>query len=166
MTLAATEVKIRQVIEADRETLTALIVRAFADVTTNRLLEQQFGVIGGRPWDEWEADLMRTVDIELVVIAEVADRAVGFATYELDGATRIGTVSDNAVLPEFRSRGIGAQLLAQVLRLMEEKGMEFAQVSTGSDDPYTPARRMYERQGFTPYFRSVYYMKKLAQRAT
>ena len=92
--------------------------------------------------------------------------AVGFATYELDDATRMGTVSDNAVLPAYRGRGIGAQLLTRVLRLMEEAGMEFAEVSTGSDDSYSPARRMYERQGFEPYFRSVYYMKKLAQRAT
>ena len=165
MTRQHTAVKIRQAVEADRETLTDLIVRAFEDATTNRLREQQFGVIGGHAWDEWEADIMRTIDVSMVVIAEAAGTAVGFATYQLDDATRIGTVSDNAVLPEYRGRGIGAQLLARVLRLMEEAGMEFAQVSTGSDDPYTPARRMYERQDFEPYFRSVYYMKKLAQSA-
>ena len=54
MTLEATEVKIRQAVEADRETLTDLIVRAFGDVTTNRRREQEFGVIGGRSWDEWK----------------------------------------------------------------------------------------------------------------
>ena len=163
--MKATEARIRQAVEADRETLTELIVHAFADVTTNRWRERQFGVIGGRTWDEWEADIMRTIDIEQVIIAEVGSKAVGFATYELDGATRIGTVSDNAVLPDYRGRGIGAQLLARVLRLLEEAGMEFAQVSTGSEDPCTPARRMYERQGFRPFFRSVYYMKQLAQGA-
>ena len=163
MTQEATAIEIRQAVEADRDTLAKLIVRAFADVTTNRSREEQFGLIGGRTWDEWEADIMRTIDVDRVIIAETAGTAVGFATYELDAATRIGTVSDNAVLPEYRGRGIGAQLLARVLGLLEEAGMEFAEVSTGSDDPYTPARRMYERQGFTPYFRSVYYMKKLAQ---
>ena len=61
---------------------------------------------------------------------------------------------------------LAGKLLARVLEIIEAAGMEFAQVSTGSDDPYTPARRMYERQDFTPYFRSVYYMKKLAQSAT
>ncbi len=163
MTLESTNVEIRQAAEADRDTLAELIVRAFADVTTNRWREEQFGIIGGRSWDEWEADIMRTIDVDRVIIAESAGKAVGFATYELDEATRIGTVSDNAVLPEYRGRGIGAQHLTRVLGLMEAAGMEFAEVSTGSDDPYTPARRMYERQGFTPYFRSVYYMKKLAQ---
>ena len=140
MTRQHTEVKIRQAVEADRETLTDLIVRAFEDVTTNRWREQQFGVIGGRPWDEWEADIMRTIDVSMVIIAEVAGTAVGFATYELDGATRIGTVSDNAVLSEYCNRGIGAQLLAHILRLMEEAGMEFAQVSTGLEEPYPSAR--------------------------
>ena len=156
---------IRHAVEADRDALIELIVRAFADVTTNRWREEQFGIIGGRSWDEWEADIMRTIDVRTVIVAEVAGMAVGFATYELDGATRIGTVSDNAVLPEYRGKGIGAQLLDHVLRLMEAAGMDFAEVSTGSDEPYTPARRMYERQGFVPYFRSVYYMKKLAQGA-
>ena len=166
MTLEATNVEIRQAVEADRETLADLIVRAFADVTTNRSREEQFGVIGGRSWDEWEADIMRTIDVSRVIVAEADGKAVGFATYELDETTRIGMVSDNAVLPEYRGKGIGAQLLDRVLRLMEAAGMDFAEVSTGSDDPYTPARRMYERQGFMPYFRSVYYMKKLAQSTT
>lgn len=156
---------IRHAVEADRDALIELIVRAFADVTTNRWREEQFGIIGGRSWDEWEADIMRMIDVRTVIVAEVAGMAVGFATYELDEATRIGTVSDNAVLPEYRGKGIGAQLLDHVLRLMEAAGMDFAEVSTGSDEPYTPARRMYERQGFVPYFRSVYYMKKLAQGA-
>ena len=163
MTQEATEIEIRQAVEADRDSLAELIVRAFADVTTNRSREEQFGIIGGRPWDEWEADIMRTIAVDRVIIAEAAGVAVGFATYELDEATRIGTVSDNAVLPEYRGRGIGAQLLTRVLGLMAAAGMEFAEVSTGSDDPYMPARRMYERQGFTPYFRSISYMKKLAQ---
>lgn len=166
MTLETTIVEIRQAVEADRETLVDLIVHAFADVTTNRSREEQFGTIGGRPWDEWEADIMRAVEVGRVIIAEAGGTAVGFATYALDEATRIGTVSDNAVLPAYRGRGIGARLLTRVLGLMEAAGMEFAEVSTGSDDPYMPARRMYERQGFTPNFRSVSYMKKLAQKAT
>lgn len=163
--MVATAARIRRAVEADREILTELIVRAFGDVTVLRWREERFGVIGGRTWDEWEADLMRTIDIEQVLIAEVGGETVGFATYELDEATRIGTVSDNAVLPEYRGRGIGGQLLARVLRLLEEAGMEFAQVSTGLEDSYAPARRMYERQGFKPLYRSVSYMKRNPQAA-
>ena len=41
--------------------------------------------------------------------------------------------------------------------------MEFAQVSTGLDDLYESARRMYERQGFKPLYRSVLYMKRVKE---
>lgn len=156
-----TEVEIRHAVEADRQTLITLVVRAFADVRA-----QQSGEILARTWAHWEANHVQTIDLSSVVLAEVAGKAVGFASYEIDRRTRIGTVSDNAVLPEYRGKGIGAQLLTRVLGLMKAAGMEYAEVSTGSDVPYTPARRMYERQGFTPYFRSVSYMKKLAQSAT
>jgi len=160
--MTATEATIRQAVEADRETLIQLIVRAFADVTVLRWREERCGVIGGRRWEEWEADLMRTVDVNRVIVAEVNGQAVGFAVYELDDKTRIGNVSDNAVLPEFRRRGIGERLIAHVLILMKEAGMELAQVSTGLEDAYAPARRMYERQGFEEIYQSVFYMKQNA----
>ena len=154
-----TAVKIRQAVEADREILIELFVLAYEDVRA-----QQFGDILERIWDEWEADLRQEIDIKKVIIAEIDDVAVGFSSYKLNHATRIGTVDDNAVLPAYR--GIGGQLLARVLEIIEAAGMEFAQVSTGLEEPYASARRMYERQDFTPYFRSIYYMKKLAQSAT
>lgn len=160
--MKAIEATIRQALEADREALIQLIVHAFADVTVLRWREERCGVIGGRRWEEWEADLMRTVDVSRVILAEVDGQAVGFAVYELDDTTRIGNVSDNAVLPEYRNRGIGAQLLAHVLNLMKEAGMELAQVSTGLEDAYAPARRMYERQGFEAIYQSVFYMKQNA----
>ena len=156
-----TEVEIRHAVEADRQTLITLVVRAFADVRA-----QQSGEILARTWAHWEANHVQTIDLSSVVLAEVAGKAVGFASYEIDRRTRIGTVSDNAVLSSYRGQGIGGQLLVRVLELITESGMEFAQVSTGLEEPYAAARRMYERQGFTPYFRSVYYMKKLAQSAT
>ena len=71
---------------------------------------------------------------------------MGFSSYKLNDATRIGTVDDNAVLPAYRGRGIGGQLLARVLEFIEAAGMEFAQVSTGLEEPYASARRLYERQ--------------------
>ena len=105
------------------------------------------------------------IDIKKVIIAEIDGEAVGFSSYKLNDATRIGTVDDNAVLPAYRGRGVGGQLLARVLEINEAAGMEFAQVSTGLAEPYASARRMYERQGFEPLNRSIHYVKKLAQSA-
>jgi len=135
------------------------MVCAFRDVR-----ERQSGEVYCRTWQDWEADLNHVLESSNVV-AEVAGKLVGFATYELNGATCIGTVSDNAVLPAYRSRGIGRQLLECVLGQIEAAGMEFAQVSTGLEGPYMPARRMYARQGFEPLHRSIRYVKKLPQSA-
>ena len=164
MTTNARDVTIRIAKEADRETLIELIVCGFADVTVNRWREERYGIIGGRTWDEWKAEDMRTIDIKNVIIAEVGGKAVGFATFHINEKTRIGTVGNNAVLPEYRGRGIGGQLDARVLELIEEAGMEFAQVSTGLEDCYEPARRMYERQGFKELNRSIVYMMRLSER--
>ena len=161
---AAAGVHVRRAAESDRETLQELSVRAFADVTVLRWREESFGVIGGRPWQAWEADLMRTMGMDRVFVAEFSGNAVGFATYELDDGTRIGTVGDNAVLPAYRGRGIGGQLLSRMLELMVETGMEFARVETGLAETYAFARRMYERQGFVPIHHSIHYMMNLAQR--
>ena len=153
-------IAIRQAVEADRDIIVGLCVLAYADVRA-----QQSGEILDRIWEKWQADLPHVFDIKKVVIAEVDGEAVGFASYKLDAATRIGTVDDNAVLPHYRGRGVGRQMLACVLKIIEAAGMEFARVSTGLDEPYAPARRMYERQGFEPLHRSVTYFKRLAQRA-
>ncbi len=154
------EVRIRQAVEADREILVELFVLAYEDVRA-----QQVGDMLERIWDEWKADLPHMIDIKKVIIAEVAGRAVGFATYQLNDAARIGTVDDNAVLQDYRGCGIGTRLLACVLKHFKDAGMEFAQVSTGLDELYAPARRMYERQGFTPLNRSVTYFRELGQSA-
>lgn len=164
MTTQANAVTVRPAIEADRETLIDLVVRGFADVTVHRRREERYGVIGGRTWDEWKADDMRAIDVANVVIAEIDGKAVGFATFHVNEETRIGSVGNNAVLPEYRSRGIGGLLHARVLECIEAAGMEFAQVSTGLDEGYVPARRMYERQGFQPLYRSVLYMMRLSER--
>jgi GNAT superfamily N-acetyltransferase len=164
MTTNVSDVTIRIAKEADRETLIELIVRGFADVTVNRWREERYGIIGGRTWDEWKADDTRTINITNVVIAETDGKAVGFATYHVNEKTRIGTVGNNAVLPEYRGRGIGGLLDARVLELIEEAGMEFAQVSTGLEHCYEPARRMYERQGFKELNRSIVYMMRLSER--
>jgi ribosomal-protein-alanine N-acetyltransferase len=82
-----------------------------------------------------------------------ADLLVAVAGYEVVGYAIFWTVLDQselgnvAVAPGWRGRGIGEQLVAEVLRIVGERGVRelFLEVRPSN----APARRLYERFGFT-----------------
>ena len=82
-------------------------------------------------------------------VAEVNGGVVGFIAYELNLQKRVGTVQLLAVHPEHQNRGIGTQLNSFALDRMRESGMEMAEVGTGGDPGHAPARRSYEKAGYT-----------------
>ena len=81
-------------------------------------------------------------------VAEVDGKVVGYIAYELND-DKTGEVQLLAVLPEYQNHGIGTQLNTFALQQMKEGGMELAIVSTGGDESHTPARRSYEKAGYT-----------------
>lgn len=85
-----------------------------------------------------------------VWVAEVDGVVVGFIAYELKRAQRVGEIQLLAVHPEHQNRGIGTQLNTFALAKMKEGGMELAEVGTGGDPGHAPARRAYEKAGYTP----------------
>jgi predicted N-acetyltransferase YhbS len=54
-----------------------------------------------------------------------------------------------AVHPEYQNQGIGTELNHFALKKMKESGMKLAVVATGGDPGHTPARRTYEKAGYT-----------------
>ena len=92
-------------------------------------------------------------------IALCDDKVVGFTTYNIDENTKIGEILNNAVSPDVRGLGIAGKLSNEVLNLFKEKGCIAAQVSTGLDDGHAPARKAYEKLGFSKGLPQVeYYM--------
>ena len=77
-------------------------------------------------------------------VAEVDGKVVGFVAYELNDHTKIGEVH-----PEYQNHGIGTQLNLFVLQKMKENGMKLAVVGTGGDEGHAPARKSYEKAGYT-----------------
>jgi GNAT superfamily N-acetyltransferase len=84
-----------------------------------------------------------------VLVAEVDGAVVGFIAYEIDLATLAGEVHLLAVHPDHQNRGIGTALNVYVFDEMKARGMRLAVVGTGGDPGHAPARRTYEKAGYT-----------------
>lgn len=85
-----------------------------------------------------------------VLVAEAEGQVVGFLAYELHPEDRTGEVMLLAVHPEQQNAGVGTELNLFALQEMKEAGMRLAVVGTGGDDSHAPARRSYEKAGYTP----------------
>jgi GNAT superfamily N-acetyltransferase len=82
-------------------------------------------------------------------VAEVDGQVVGFVAYELNGDSKIGEVQLLAVHPEYQNHGIGTELNIFALEKLKQGGMKLAVVGTGGDEGHAPARRSYEKAGYT-----------------
>jgi ribosomal protein S18 acetylase RimI-like enzyme len=86
----------------------------------------------------------------VVWVAETEGLVVGFVAYELNDDDQTGEVQLLAVHPDHQNLGIGTELNRWALQEMAESGMKMAVVSTGGDPSHAPARRSYEKAGYTP----------------
>jgi GNAT superfamily N-acetyltransferase len=82
-------------------------------------------------------------------VAEVGGIPVGFVSYKLDHDAKTGEVYMLAVHPEHQNGGIGTQLNLFALEEFRAAGMRLAVVGTGGDPGHAPARRSYEKAGYT-----------------
>lgn len=96
-----------------------------------------------------------------VFICEREDRIVGFITFGLDTARKIGEIGNNARDPECKLKGIGQEMYEAVFQYFLEHGMQYAKVGTGLDKAHVPACRAYERAGFNLKHEDVTYCMKL-----
>ncbi|MFH0795735.1 MAG: GNAT family N-acetyltransferase [Candidatus Omnitrophota bacterium] len=140
------------------------IVKKIWDMGGDSLMEQRFGLIGNKPWQEWtSADILNYIKakMEFFLIAEFENRVVGFASYRLDNRRKMGTIGYNGVDPDYGGRGIGTKLIGKALGLMRKNGMVYALVITGLNKGHQPARKMYEKAGFKPLLKTITYAMKL-----
>jgi GNAT superfamily N-acetyltransferase len=105
-------------------------------------------------WPDWRKSQAEGVegacgatDKYHTLVAELDGRVVGFITYELKGET--GEVVLLAVHPEFQKRGIATAFNQAALDEMKAAGMKMAVAETGGDEGHAPARRAYEKAGYT-----------------
>lgn len=93
--------------------------------------------------------------------AEADCTIVGFIAIQLNQETQVGEIGLNAVHPEYAGKGIGTTMYNFAVATMKEAGMQVATVATGGDPSHAPARRAYEKAGFTVQIPSVWLCQKL-----
>lgn len=93
--------------------------------------------------------------------AEADGTLIGFILIQLNQDTNVGEIGLNAVHPEHAGRGIGTAMYNFAIATMKATGMQVATVATGGDPSHAPARRAYEKAGFTVQIPSVWMCQKL-----
>jgi ribosomal protein S18 acetylase RimI-like enzyme len=96
-----------------------------------------------------------------IYVAEMAGTVVGFVSIQLNQETQVGEIGLNAVHPKHAGKGIGTRMYDFAVSRMTEAGMQAATVATGGDASHAPARRAYEKAGFTVQIPSVWLCRRL-----
>jgi ribosomal protein S18 acetylase RimI-like enzyme len=123
--------------------------------------------IYSRIWPDWQKsqkegveNVCQAPEKHSVWVAELDGTVVGFIVIELHDSDKSGQVILLAVHPDYQNRGIGTDLNVFALERMKESGTKLAVVETGGDPGHAPARRSYEKAGYTGlplvrYFKSL-----------
>jgi len=147
--------QIRPYTNSDLNELVQLSLLAWEPVFTawQRILGPELYPVAIYPdWRKGQTEVVEKIcsDEKITTwIAEVGGKVVGFVAYELNDHTKVGEVQLLAVHPEYQNHGIGTQLNLFALQKLKESGMKLAVVGTGGDEGHAPARRSYEKAGYT-----------------
>jgi ribosomal protein S18 acetylase RimI-like enzyme len=113
---------------------------------------------------DWRADQAASVraalDANDTWVAASGGTVTGFVNVIFDAAERSGEIYMIAVAPEVQGQGIATRLTELALEEMRARGIDLAIVATGGDPGHAPARRTYEKAGFTGC-PQVWYAKQL-----
>jgi ribosomal protein S18 acetylase RimI-like enzyme len=159
------DVTIREYREADERAAVDLSLRAWdpvhasmRDVMGDEIFQRLYG-------EDWRHRQQHDVEKVLrdekakIWVAEANEHVVGFVAAVVDGdSDRPGEIYMLAVDPDSQNRGLGTRLTDFATDWLRQAGMRIVVVSTGGDVGHAPARRTYEKAGFTP-FPAVNYFK-------
>ena len=151
--LVVVKARVRDYQAGDQSDLVALSLRAWAPVFAS--LEQVLGSeIFLRLQPDWRRRQESAVREVLAGsggrtwVAETERGVVGFvaATLQSEG---VGEIQMLAVDPDDQNQGIGTALTGSATAWLRGSGATIAVVETGGDPGHAPARRVYEKAGYT-----------------
>ena len=153
---------IRRATKADSDAVLNIACRCWEiiyDGYRQILGDELYAQIYNQPLEAKMRDIIQEMLEDRTFVAELDGVICGFASYRIDGTT--GVVGHNAVLPEYKGRGIAGRLYEYVFEQFRAHGCTLATVLTGLDDGHAPARRAYQKMGFEVGLPSIRYYKKL-----
>jgi GNAT superfamily N-acetyltransferase len=146
---------IRRCEPADEDPVLELSLTAWRPVfaSVEAILGSELSVRLHGDWRSHQQRLVRDAlaDRDMTVwVAESARRVIGFvAARVVDAGRAIGEIYLLAVDPDAQSRGVGTALTETATTWLREAGLGVAMISTGGDPAHAPARRVYEKAGYT-----------------
>ena len=143
---------IRPLGPGDVEAVVRLSLQAWApvfDSLAHAMGPRLFGRLHPDWRSEQESDVRAACATKTVWVAEVGSDVVGFVAVELRRASSEGEIHMLAVDPDHQGKGIGTGLTSFAIERIRDAGMTLAIVETGGDPGHAPARRTYEKAGFT-----------------
>jgi len=158
---------IRAYAPADLPALHAVRTAAFAPVFASfrNIVGPEIAALGLATAEQEQADLLDAIarpdSGHAIAVATTGDALAGFVSWKPNIAPGIGEITLNAVHPDHGRRGIGTALHEHALAALKSAGMQLATVGAGGDPSHAPARRAYEKAGFSTHLPSIYMYRKL-----
>lgn len=158
---------IRAYAPADLPALHAIRTAAFAPVFASfrDIVGPDIAALGLSTAEQEQGELLDAIakpdSCHTIAVAEIDATPVGFVSWKPDIAPGIGEITLNAVHPDHGGKGIGTALYEHALAALKSAGMQLATVGTGGDPSHAPARRAYEKAGFSVHLPSIYMYRKL-----
>ena len=150
---------IRKYEESDREVLREITAVCFDGVSIDQNTEGLFGQIAGKDWT-WRKKRQIDDDInahpEGIFVAEIDNRVVGYICSRVDYATKIGSITNIAVLPAYQKRGIGKELVDTAIAHLKRERMEYARIEALEQN--AAGRHFYPKLGFREVARQIHYI--------
>jgi ribosomal protein S18 acetylase RimI-like enzyme len=159
-----TAVQVRRATDHDTDEIVRLSLRAWAPVFAS--FKAVFGDrLYRRVHPDWHTDQAASVrealDRNDTWVALRGSTVTGFVNVIFDPTERSGEIYMIAVDPAAQRQGIATRLTDHALEEMRVRGIDLAIVATGGDPGHAPARRTYEKAGFTGC-PQVWYAKQLS----
>lgn len=156
-------VSMRRAALEDMPRLQSIVEEIWA-IGSDFALEEKYGAVGDQPWDRWLVPkvMSRLYDeLDNLWVSEEDGAILGFFSYGMSAARKVGTIHYNGVALAGRGKGIGTAQVEKVLELFRAAGMEYACVGTGLNEGHAPARRVYEKCGFEALIEYRMYSQRL-----